>query len=162
MRINRECFFGSNLPKNGFWGRNFKNLTGDLESALAKYHACQFSGKIDNFDIFDPSLPKNKFRGQNFENQLFQDSVCVNFQPKWIALALLTQIYPKMHFEVEIWKCKFKFWISSSKIPCVPFSKQNSFNFFGLNMHKNGFWGHNFENPCPDLESAPQRYGQNG
>ena len=38
-------FFGPNLPKNGFLGRNFKNLSPDLESACPRYHACQFSGK---------------------------------------------------------------------------------------------------------------------
>ena len=29
---------------------------------------CQFSGKKDNFDFFDPNLPKNGFWGQNFQN----------------------------------------------------------------------------------------------
>ena len=36
-------FFGPNLPKNGFWGRNFKTPSPDLESAPPRYHVCQFS-----------------------------------------------------------------------------------------------------------------------
>ena len=51
-------FFGPNLPKNGFWGRNFENLSPDTESALPRYHVCQFSGKTDNFDFFDLNLGK--------------------------------------------------------------------------------------------------------
>ena len=55
-------FFDPNLPKNEFWGRNFKNLSPDLEFALPRYHVCQFSVKRDNFDIFDPILPKKEIR----------------------------------------------------------------------------------------------------
>ena len=29
---------------------------------------CQFSGKTDNFDFFNPNLPKNRFCGRNFKN----------------------------------------------------------------------------------------------
>ena len=48
-------FFGPNLPKNEFWGRNFKNLSPDLESALQRYLVYQFSVKTDNFDFFGPN-----------------------------------------------------------------------------------------------------------
>ena len=27
-----------NLPKNGFWGQNFKTLSPDLESAFPRFH----------------------------------------------------------------------------------------------------------------------------
>ena len=40
-------FFGPNLPKNGFWGRDFKNLSPDSESALPRYHVYQFPVKTD-------------------------------------------------------------------------------------------------------------------
>ena len=40
-------FLDPNLPKNGFWGRNFKNLSLDLEPTPPKYHMCQFSVKMD-------------------------------------------------------------------------------------------------------------------
>ena len=42
-------FLDPNLPKNGFWGRNLKNLSLDSKSTPPIYHACQFSVKIDNF-----------------------------------------------------------------------------------------------------------------
>ena len=42
-------FLGPNLPKNKFWGRNFKNLSLDSESAPPKYHMCQLSVKMDKF-----------------------------------------------------------------------------------------------------------------
>ena len=51
-------FFGRNLPKNGFWDRNFKTLSPDLESAPPRYHVCQFSVKTDNFDFFGLNLGK--------------------------------------------------------------------------------------------------------
>ena len=60
-------FFGPNLPKNGLCGRNFENLSPELESAPPRYHVCQFSGKTDNFDFFGPNLPKKGFWGRNFE-----------------------------------------------------------------------------------------------
>ena len=45
-----------------FWGRNFKNLSPDSESALPRYHVCQFSVKTENFDFFGPNLPKKEIR----------------------------------------------------------------------------------------------------
>ena len=51
-------FFGLNLPKNGFWGRNFEILSLDSESAPLIYHDCQFSGKTDNFEFFGLNLGK--------------------------------------------------------------------------------------------------------
>ena len=59
-------FFGLNLPKNGFWGRNFENP--DSESAPPRYHACEFSDKTDNFEFFGPNLPKNRFWAGNSES----------------------------------------------------------------------------------------------
>ena len=51
-------FLGPNLPKNGFWGWNFKNLSLDSESAPLLYHVCQFSVKMDNFEFFGLNLGK--------------------------------------------------------------------------------------------------------
>ena len=58
----------SNLPKNEFWGRNFKNLSLDLESASLRYHVHQFSDKTHNFKFLGPNLPRNGFWGRNFKN----------------------------------------------------------------------------------------------
>ena len=55
-------FLNPNLPKNEFWGQNFKNGSPDLESALPRYHMCQFSVKRTTFDFFDPNLPTNEIR----------------------------------------------------------------------------------------------------
>ena len=42
-------FLVPNLPENGFWGGNFKNLSLDSKSTRPVYHVCQFSVKMDNF-----------------------------------------------------------------------------------------------------------------
>ena len=55
-KTNIFYFFGPNLPKNLFWGRNFKNLSPDSESAPPRNHVCQFSVKTDNFGFFDLNL----------------------------------------------------------------------------------------------------------
>ena len=44
-------FLGPNLPKNGFWGRSFKILCLDSESASLRYYVHQFSDKMDNFEF---------------------------------------------------------------------------------------------------------------
>ena len=46
------------MPKNGFWGRNFKKLSEDLESAPPRYHEWQFSGKTDKFEFFHLNFGK--------------------------------------------------------------------------------------------------------
>ena len=53
-------FFAPNLPQKKFWGRSFKNLSPNSESALPTYHVYQFSVKMDNFDFFGPNLPKKE------------------------------------------------------------------------------------------------------
>ena len=49
-------FFGPNLPKNAFWGRNFK--TPNSKSASPRYLEYQFSVKTHNFNFFDLNLGK--------------------------------------------------------------------------------------------------------
>ena len=51
-------FFGPNLPKKGFWGWNFKNLSPNMELALPKYHVYQFSDKAGNFEFFSLNFGK--------------------------------------------------------------------------------------------------------
>ena len=41
---------------------------------------------------------------------------------------------------------------------CQFSGKTDSFDFFGPNLPKNGFWGQNFEILSPDAESAPPRH----
>ena len=51
-------FFGPNLPKNGYWGRNFKNISPDSDLAPPRYRVCQFSIKMENFEFFSLNLGK--------------------------------------------------------------------------------------------------------
>ena len=54
-------FLDLNLPKNGFWGQNFKNPSLDSESTSLTYYEYQFSDKTDNFELLGPNLPKMDF-----------------------------------------------------------------------------------------------------
>ena len=51
-------FLGLNLPKNGFWGPNFKKLSPDLDSAPPSSLTGQFSINIDNFEFLGLNLEK--------------------------------------------------------------------------------------------------------
>ena len=51
-------FFTPNLPRKEFWGRNFKNLSTDSESAPPRYHVSQFSVKTDYLEFFGLNLGK--------------------------------------------------------------------------------------------------------
>ena len=46
------------MPKNGFWGRKFKNLGLDSESAPPTYLVSQFSVKMGNVEFFGLNLEK--------------------------------------------------------------------------------------------------------
>ena len=63
---------GPNLPKNGFWDRNFTNLSLDLESTPPKCHVCQFSVKMDNFKFFGPNLGKLPNYSQYFGSNIVE------------------------------------------------------------------------------------------
>ena len=53
-----DNFFDPNLPKNGFWGQNFKNLSADSTSVPPRDLLCHFSVKMDNFEFFGLNLGK--------------------------------------------------------------------------------------------------------
>ena len=61
-KTDKLDFLDPNLPKNEFWGCNFKDQSPNSESALPRYHVCQFSVQTDNFDFFGPNLPKKKIK----------------------------------------------------------------------------------------------------
>ena len=67
-KMDNFDFSGPNLPKNGFWDRNFRNFSLDLESASLRHYVRQFSDKRDNFEFLGPNLPKNGIWGLNFKN----------------------------------------------------------------------------------------------
>ena len=68
IRGNFE-FLDPNLPKNGLWSRNFKNLSLDSEWASLRYYVYHFSGIRDNIEFLNPNLPKNGFWSRNFKNK---------------------------------------------------------------------------------------------
>ena len=78
-KTNTFDFLGPNLPKNRFWGRNFKNLCLDSESKPPIYHLCQFSVKIDNFWFFGLNLGK-------FANyvQYFSSNIIEGVAERWV------------------------------------------------------------------------------
>ena len=51
-------FFGPNLPENGFWGRNFKNLNPDSESAPPNTTCANFQSKWTTLKFFGLNLWK--------------------------------------------------------------------------------------------------------
>ena len=51
-------FLGPNLAKNGFCGRNFRNLSLDSESTPPIYLMCQLFVKMDDFYFFGLNLGK--------------------------------------------------------------------------------------------------------
>ena len=51
-------FLDPNLPNNGFWGCNFKNLSLVSESAPPRYHMSHFLVKMENFGFFCLNLAK--------------------------------------------------------------------------------------------------------
>ena len=103
-------FLDSNLPKNGFWGRNFRNLNLDSESASLRYYGHQYSDKTDNFDFLGPNLTKNGFWGQNFKKiSLDSESASLRYYVSQFSdtrnnFDFWAHIYPKMDFGVGILK----------------------------------------------------------
>ena len=55
-KTNNFDFFDLNLPKNWFWGWNFKNLSAGSRSAPSRDHFCQVLVKMGNFEFFNLSL----------------------------------------------------------------------------------------------------------
>ena len=58
---NTFDFLDSNVPKNEFLGRKFKNLSLDSESAFLRYYVHQFSEKANNFEFRAQICPKMDF-----------------------------------------------------------------------------------------------------
>ena len=125
-------FLGLNLPKNGFWGRYFKNLSLDLESVSLRYYLYQFSDKTDNFDFLGPNLPRNGFWGRNFKNlSLDLESASVRyfvhqfFRQNGKLWIFGSEFSLKWILGTEFQKSKSGFGINTSKILEVPILSQN-------------------------------------
>ena len=68
-KTNNFDFLGPNLPKNGFCGRNFKNLSLGSES---EYDECPVLVKIDNFGFFGLNLGKLSNHVQHFGSNIVE------------------------------------------------------------------------------------------
>ena len=81
--------FWPKLPKNGFWRRNFKNLSPDSESAPPRYHVCQFSVKMTNFEFFGLNLGKYpnyvRYFGSNSVEGVAESSVQADIS--WVEVS---------------------------------------------------------------------------
>ena len=68
FRQNRQLWlFWPKFAQKSILGWKFRNIMLEKESASSRYNMCQFSGKRNNFEFFDPNLPKNEFWGRNFK-----------------------------------------------------------------------------------------------
>ena len=90
-------------------GSEIQKTNVGIRISIIEIHACQFSGKTQNFDLFNPNLPKNEFRGSKFKNRSPDSEsalprYCVNFKLKWTTLTFLAQICPKRKLGFEIHK----------------------------------------------------------
>ena len=54
--------FRPRLVQKLILGSEFQKRSPDSESALPRYHVCQFSVKMDNSDFFGPNFPKKEIR----------------------------------------------------------------------------------------------------
>ena len=112
-------------------GSEIQKTNVGIRISIIEIHACQFSGKTQNFDLFNPNLPKNEFWGQKFKNRSPDSESalpryhCVNFQLKRTTLTFLVQICPKRKLGFEIQKTNVGIRISILQIPCVPIFRQN-------------------------------------
>ena len=76
-------FLGPNLPKNGIWGQNFKNLSLDLESASLRYYVHRFSDKTNNFEFFGLNLGKLP----NYV-QYFGSNIAEGVAERWVEVEM--------------------------------------------------------------------------
>ena len=116
-------FFDPNLPKNGFWGQNFENLSLHSQpAAFLRLYVHQFSDKTDNFEILGPNLPKNRFWAQNFKNlSLDLESAFLRYYVHQFSDK--TDNFENMGSKFQ--KCRCGFRISILEILCAPIFKQN-------------------------------------
>ena len=123
---------GPNSAQKWVQIRKFRKLMSQQESASSRYHLCQFSFKLNNFEFFSSKLPKKWIQGWKLrqvmsvqESTSSRSSVCANSLAKRATLTFSTQICPKMDLGLEIHKTNVAIRISILEIPCVPIFRQN-------------------------------------
>ena len=86
-KTNNIELLGPNLPKNSFWGRNFKNLSLYWESVPPIYHVCQFSVKWTTFNFwpkFGEIAQFVQYFGSNFVEGVAES--WVETEMSWVEL----------------------------------------------------------------------------
>ena len=92
-------------------------------------------------------------------NQLYQDTICANFQAKNTILVFLAQICPKSNLRSEFWKSKPRIGISSSKITGAPIFRQNGLVWlFWPKFTQKWILGSEFRKSNSGFESPPPSY----
>ena len=120
---------GVNLPKNGFWCLNLKNLSLDCELASLRYYVYQFREKTNKFKFLGINSPKNKFWSLNFKNvSLDSESASLRFYVhqfpdkrnnfQFFGLNFATKAILVSEFQ----KSKSRLAISILEILCAPIS----------------------------------------
>ena len=128
-KTNNFVFLGPNLPKNGFWGRNFKNLSLRSESAPPRHHVSQFLVKMDNFQFFAQNLGKLSnyvwYFGSNIVEGVLES--WVEAEMSWVEVdragwRWVHGLLILFHWSKFFWKVRIRLISTNSKDLKVPFS----------------------------------------
>ena len=117
-KMDNFYFFGPNLSRNVFWGRNFKSLSVDLESTPTRYHMCQFLGITDNFEFFhlnSGKLPNCMWHfGSNNVEGVAKNSV--EAEMSWV------EVSPRFSNTLKLinytWRTRFTLWQKTTSWNC--------------------------------------------
>ena len=88
---------------------------------------CQFSGKTNSFDLFNPNIGSSVGNSENYcrnKNQHPRYTMCANFQSKRITLHFLTQICPEKDLGFETEKSNVGIRMNIVETLCVPIFSQ--------------------------------------
>ena len=140
-------FLGPNLPNNGFWGCNFKNLSLVSESVPPRYHMSHFLVKMENFGFFCLNLAKLpnyvRYFGSNIVERVAKS--WVKAEMSWVEVDgarwrwVHSLVTPNSEYLIGFWKI---FWEHGKLHPNFQVAKISNFCiYFSI------FWI--FKDPLP-------------
>ena len=115
-------FLGPNLPKNGFWDQNFKNLSLDSESASLRCYVHQFSDKFAQKWILGSEFQKSK---SGFGISILEILCAPIFRQNGQLWIFLPKFAQKWFLGSKFQKSKSGFGISILEILGAPIFRQN-------------------------------------
>ena len=124
-------FFDPNLPENRIWGRNFKNLIMDSESALSNTMCVNFQLQRTILTFLAQICPKRKlgFKIQKINVgiriSIFEIPRLPIFRQNGQLWIFGAKFYQKWILGSQFQKSKSRCGISTSNIPCAPIFSQN-------------------------------------